>query len=211
MSDERAERAGPPAGTDLTTRPLSADTWDAFAALVDAANGVWGGCWCLGFHEGASTGTYEGNREAKRARVESERFHQTLVFDGETCVGWCQYGRPDEISRIKNPGKYAAELDRLPDWRIGCIFTGSKHRGRGVATVAVGATLQAIAEAGGGLVEAYPEQQEGRPPQRGAYFQTGTESLYAGHGFVRHRRIAKWRWVMRLDVAPADAPPATAG
>ena len=28
-----------------TTRPLSADTWDDFAKLVEANNGVWGGCW----------------------------------------------------------------------------------------------------------------------------------------------------------------------
>jgi hypothetical protein len=24
------------------------ETWDDFAALVEANNGVWGGCWCMG-------------------------------------------------------------------------------------------------------------------------------------------------------------------
>ncbi len=33
-----------------TTRPLTADTWGDFANLVEANNGVWGGCWCVGFH-----------------------------------------------------------------------------------------------------------------------------------------------------------------
>ncbi len=37
-----------------------------------------------------------------------------------------------------------------------------------MARAAVGAALEAIAAAGGGTVEAYPEQSEGRPPQRGA-------------------------------------------
>jgi hypothetical protein len=57
------------------------------------------------------------------------------------------------------------------------------------------------AQAGGGLVEAYPEQVVGRHPQRGAYLHTGPESLFEEFGFVRDRRIAKWRWVMRLHIS----------
>ena len=55
----------------LTTRMLTPETWDDFAALVEASNGVWGGCWCMGFHpEGVGAGhTQEGNREAKRWHV----------------------------------------------------------------------------------------------------------------------------------------------
>jgi hypothetical protein len=49
-------------------------------------------------------------------------------------------------------------------------------------------------------VEAYPEQTEERPPQRGAYLHTGPEELYARYGFTRVRKIAKWRWVMRASV-----------
>jgi hypothetical protein len=50
----------------LTTRMLTPETWDDFAALVEVNNGVWGGCWCMGFHpEGVGAGhTREGNREA---------------------------------------------------------------------------------------------------------------------------------------------------
>jgi hypothetical protein len=58
----------------------------------------------------------------------------------------------------------------------------------------------AIRDAGGGLVEAYPEQGEGRPPQRGAYFHTGPANLFEEFGFERDRMIAKWRWVMRLRI-----------
>jgi hypothetical protein len=56
---------------ELTTRALSADTWDDFVGLVEANNGVWGGCWCMGFHpEGVGSGrTAEDNREAKHART----------------------------------------------------------------------------------------------------------------------------------------------
>lgn len=61
--------------------------------------------------------------------------------------------------------------------------------------------LSEIGEAGGGVVEAYPEQLDGRGPQRCAYLHTGPESLFEEFGFIRDRRIAKWRWVMRLTVA----------
>jgi hypothetical protein len=185
-----------------TTRPLTRETWDDFAKLVEANNGVWGGCWCMGFHrEGLSRNrSAEENRTAKQAHVRKGTVHQTLVYLGEECVGWCQYGTPGELPNINNRATYAKALVDLPDWRIGCIFTGNGHRGSGVARAAVSATLDAIRAAGGGLVEAYPEQVEGRKPQRGAYFHTGPETLFAEFGFTRDRQIAKWRWVMRVRV-----------
>jgi GNAT superfamily N-acetyltransferase len=185
-----------------STRPLSPETWDDFARLVEAINGVWGGCWCMGFHtEGLSkASTAAGNRRAKEAHVRSGTVHQILVYDGDECVGWCQYGSPAELPNIKNPGAYERDLVELPDWRIGCIFTGKGRRGKGVARAAVAAVLEAVRAAGGGVIEAYPEQVEGRPEQRGAFLHTGPETLFEDFGFTRDRRIAKWRWVMRLTV-----------
>ncbi|HUC24913.1 MAG TPA: hypothetical protein VMA73_19550, partial [Streptosporangiaceae bacterium] len=55
--------------------------------------------------------------------------------------------------------------------------------------------------------EAYPEQVNGRDPQRGAYLHTGPETLFEEFGFVRDRRIAKWRWVMRLRVSRSKRVP----
>jgi GNAT superfamily N-acetyltransferase len=189
-----------------TTKPLTPETWDDFATLVEANNGVWGGCWCIGFHpEGITRGsTAAGNREAKRAHVNKGTVHQVLVYlDGE-CVGWVQYGPPAEVATIKNPKAYEKDLVDIPDWRIGCVFTTSKQRRHGVARAGLAAALNAISRAGGGVVEAYPEQLEGRGPQRGAYLHTGPESLFEEFGFVRDRRIAKWRWVMRRHT-PATA------
>lgn len=36
--------------SDYLVRPLGPDTWDAFGALAERHNGVWGGCWCTYFH-----------------------------------------------------------------------------------------------------------------------------------------------------------------
>jgi hypothetical protein len=179
---------------------LSPGTWDDFAGLVEANNGVWGGCWCMGFHsEGLSKDrSAADNCRAKQAHVNAGTVRQILVYTGNECVGWCQYGSPAQIPNIKNPAAYARGLILLPDWRIGCMFTDNGHRGSGVARTAVSGALQAMRDAGGGLVEAYPEQVEGRAPQRGAYFHTGPETLFEEIGFTRDRQIAKWRWVMRL-------------
>lgn len=186
-----------------STRALTADTWPDFAQLVEANNGVWGGCWCMGFHpEGLSRSSASQNRDAKHAHVRQGTIHQVLVYDGEDCVGWCQYGSPEELPSIKNLKAYNKELVEPPDWRIGCIFTGKGHRRNGVARAALAAVLAAIKEAGGGIVEAYPEQVDGREPQRGAYLHTGPENLFQEFGFERDRRIAKWRWVMRRRVRP---------
>ena len=192
-----------PPADPYVTRPLTPETWDDFAALVEANNGVWGGCWCIGFHLGgiARDSTLAERRAAKRAHVDDGTVHQVLVYRDGECVGWIQYGPPTEVATIKNPGAYEKDLVALPDWRIGCVFTGSRHRREGVARAGLAGALSAIGAAGGGIVEAYPEQLEDRGPQRGAYLHTGPEDLFAELGFVRDRRIAKWRWVMRTTVA----------
>jgi hypothetical protein len=184
---------------------LTSSTWEDFAGLVEANNGVWGGCWCMGFHPegvGHEGQTVEANRAAKRRHVADGTVRQVLVYDGDSCVGWCQFGRPRELPNIKNRRKYEQGLDELPDWRVGCVFTNPKHRDHGVAAAAVAAALEEIGRAGGGSVEAYPEQTQDRKPQRGAYLHTGPEELFGRFGFVRVRKIAKWRWVMRAVVAP---------
>lgn len=98
------------------TRMLTRDTWPDFAALVEANGGVWGGCWCIGFHPDGFQGSPPGNREAKRAHVERGTVHQLLVYAGPECVGWVQFGPPSEVASIKNRKTYEKELVELPDW-----------------------------------------------------------------------------------------------
>lgn len=189
-----------------TTRLLTEDTWPDFARLVEANGGVWGGCWCIGFHPagvGKPGQTYGHNREAKHELVRAGAVHQMLVYDGDDAVGWCQFGAPVELPNIKSRRIYEQADAQPPDWRIGCVFTSSRRRERGIASAALGAVLDEIRARGGGTVEAYPEQTVDRKPQRGAFLHTGPEELFARHGFTRERQIAKWRWVMRTEVPTA--------
>ena len=65
-----------------TARPLDASTWDAFAELVERNNGVFGGCWCMGFHLGMSRTDAAHNRAGKECRVREGRARAALrLFD----------------------------------------------------------------------------------------------------------------------------------
>jgi GNAT superfamily N-acetyltransferase len=183
--------------TGLRARPLDASTWPDFAQLVERNNGVWGGCWCMGFHpEGVGrTKTVAQNRAEKEARVRAGRAHAALVYDGAIAVGWCQFGPPDELPRIKRRRAYEDGLGALPDWRITCFFVDRRHRRGGVAALALAGALAEIARLGGGTVESYPEDAEGRSVS-GSFLHNGTVAMFESRGFERTRRLGKHHWVV---------------
>ena len=184
-----------------STRPLDAATWPDFARLVEAHNGVWGGCWCMAFHpEGVGRGkSPEQNRAEKEVRVSAGRAHAALVYDDEACVGWCQFGVPDELPRIKNRRAYLDGLNDLPDWRITCFFVDRGRRNRGVSSAALAGALEEIGRLGGGTVESYPDEVDGRSVSA-SFLHNGTLALFERQGFERIRRIGKTRWVVRKTV-----------
>jgi hypothetical protein len=188
---------------DFVTRPLDPTTWPAFAELVEQNNGVWGGCWCMGFHpEGVWDDTTPAlNRERKLGRVNAGTTHSALVFEGEQCVGWCQFGPPAELPRIKHRRAYESEPVQPPDWRITCFFVGKGHRRQGVADAALQGALQQIAELGGGLVESFPEDTADRKVS-GSFLHNANLAIFERQGFERVRKLGKNRWLVARTVAP---------
>jgi GNAT superfamily N-acetyltransferase len=182
---------------------LDESTWPAFAALVERNGGVFGGCWCMGFHpEGVAKGTTADlNRGRKLDRVRAGTAHAALVFDGDDCVGWCQFGVPDELPRIKSRAAYEQARTASPDWRIACNYVGKGHRRRGVATAGLAGALDLIAGLGGGTVEGYPEDAGSVPA---GFLFNGALSTYEKLGFVRDRKIGKHRWVVTRVVEPTS-------
>lgn len=182
-------------------RGLDEGSWPAFAALVERNGGIFGGCWCMGFHpEGVGKGaTAEGNRERKLARVRAGDAHAALVFQGEDCLGWCQFGPPVELPRIKNRAAYEKGQTDPPDWRIGCCYVGKGHRRHGVAAAGLAGALDMIAALGGGTVEGYPEPADS---VSAGFLYNGALSTYERLGFTRVRMIGKHRWVVATQVKP---------
>jgi hypothetical protein len=188
---------------DYTIKALDTTTWYAFADLAQRHNGVWGGCWCTWFHpawpeKGQSP---EASRAHKQHLVSEGEAHAALVFHAEAAVAWCEYGSPAELPGIYHLKQYTQHLVSLPDYRITCFFVGRGFRGKGLAAVALGGALDLIGEAGGGVVEGYPQDTEGRKVS-GSFLYNGTRSMFAKAGFVYDRPKGKNHCVMRTTVAP---------
>ncbi len=189
-------------------RPLTGQTWDAFADLCARhGGGGFGGCWCTWFH----SATVADRRARGDARTYKERLvredgaHAALVFDGEAAVGWCQYGSPAELPGITHR-KEVDSAGLLPpaDYRLGCFFVDRRYRRKGVAAAALDGALQLIAGAGGGVVEAYPFDTTGKKVSATFLFNA-TRDMCERAGFRYERPKGKNHCIMRTVIAPARA------
>ena len=191
--------------TGFTVKPLSKSTWGAFAALVERHNGIWGGCWCMAFHD-PEVRHHKFNtqnlRAEKERRVCEGEAHAALVFDGRICVGWCQFGLTEELPGIHRARAYNEGLKKLPDWRITCFFTDKAYRGQGVARLALQGAVQEIRRLGGGVIESYPEDAANRKASS-VFLWNGEITMFEREGFKRDRRIGKHAWVVTKRVRKA--------
>ena len=119
--------------------------------------------------------------------VKEGRAHAALVFDGDEAVAWCQFGGPQELPNMKHRKEYEAELDSLPDYRLTCFFVDKRYRRRGVSALALQGALDLIAAAGGGVVEAYPQDTGGKKITA-SFLYSVTRSLFEQAGFGSYVR-----------------------
>lgn len=98
--------------------------------------------------------------------------------------------------------EYDVGLVRAPDYRITCFFVDRNYRRKGVAAAARRAALDLIAKAGGGVVEAYPQDTPGKKTSV-SFLYNGTRSLFENAGFSYDRPKGKNHCVMRKTVSPS--------
>ena len=195
-----------------TIKPLTPDTWNLFAALVERHKGIFGGCWCVKFHpERADHVTgYDGNRAFKRCMVEEGIAHAALVVrdgeDGEEAIAWAEYGTPAELPDIHHNKQYLEEQDLEPDYRITCIFVDKRFRQHGLVAVALEGALALIAQAGGGVVEGYPHDLTNRDPAKKinpSFLYNLTRHAYEEAGFTYVRPKGQGNCAMTRTVPAA--------
>ena len=87
-------------------------------------------------------------------------------------------------------------------YRLTCLFVDKRYRRKGVAALAVDGALQLIAQAGGGVVETYP-QDTGDRKVSSSLLYNGTRSLFEHAGFTLQRTKGKNHTVMRRLVSAA--------
>ena len=114
-------------------------------------------------------------------------------------MGWCQFGTPAELPGISHRKEYEAGLVSWPDYRLTCIFVDRNHRREGVAAVALDGALDLIARAGGGVVEAYPQDTAGKKISA-SFLYNGTRGMFEKAGFDYERPKGKNHCVMRQTV-----------
>ncbi len=193
-----------------TIRELSDRTFPDFEQLALKQ----GGCWCMFYQRakpigrGMSSEEWKTlNRKDKKTLVRQGRSHAILVYEGKTPVGWCQYGSQDELPRIdarRGYRKAAPPAGNVKLWRITCFFVDRKHRGRGVAKLALTAALDSIKEQGGGVVEAYPVVS----PKMAAVPECrwfGTPGMFRKEGFWTVAPLGTSGVLMRKTIAPRRA------
>ena len=146
--------------SDFAVKALDESTWPDFAALVErtTASGAAAGAWAS-TRRASDAAQAAGRRTAPRrsAGCATARRTRRSSSTATTCVGWCQFGPPDELPRIKHKRAYLAGASTtLAGLAHHLLLRRQGHRGRGVARAALEGALEEIARLGGGTVESYP-------------------------------------------------------
>lgn len=190
--------------TEYSVKDLTTDTWSEFEQFFSKYNGVQAGCWCMYYHRKHETPgkTWEeksdNNRKDHRDLVFSNSARGIMILQHEKVIGWCQFGKRDELPRPEN-GRVYKTLEKIPEevalWRITCFFVDKDYRRRGVASIALKEVLNRIRENGGGIVEAYPVKHSRAVP---VWF--GTVSMYEKHGFKKVTDLGSSNTLMRKNI-----------
>lgn len=200
----------------FTVRELSPQTLPDFERLALKQ----GSCWCMYYQRpkpalrGSTTEKHRAiNKRDKAKLVRAGRSHAILVYEGQTPIGWCQYGPRQELPRIdagRNYRKLGPPFVQGKLWRITCFFVDRTYRGKGVATIALKAALQSIKRQGGGIVEAYPvvsKKMAAVPEWR--WF--GTPEMFRREGFRTIAPLGTSGVLMRKTITPQARHPGPAG
>jgi hypothetical protein len=186
--------------THLSIKALSIETWEGFEQLVQKHNGVWGGCWCTAFHPKSpeQRQSQEDTKRYKKRLVEEGSAHAALVYEGDVCVAWCQFGPPQELPNIYHKKEVEAKMT-MPDWRITCIFVDKDHRKKGLSLFALNGALELIRDLGGGVVESYPQDPQGKKISN-SFLYNGTREIFEQSGFTYEGVKGKNHCIMRKTI-----------
>lgn len=197
-------RPSEPNAVPLVARELTPSRWNDFERLFRKYHGVQAGCWCMYYHREGPTGPLESanrqeaNRRDHHALLLRGHAQGVLVYADGHPVGWCQFGRREDLPRIERGRKYrssAGSVGPPPTWRITCFFVDRPWRRAGVARFALHAALEAIERHGGGTVEAYPATHG-----RAVATWFGTVGMFEREGFRIVRAFGQSNVLVRREI-----------
>jgi GNAT superfamily N-acetyltransferase len=200
--------------TSFDIRPLTAETWDALAALFrEGGDPRW--CWCqfwrLRSKDFAALKVPQ-LRERLHDQAASKDPPGLVAFDGDRALGWVSLGPRSEFERIVR-SKVIPTIDDRPVWSIVCFVVSSSARGQGVARAMLDGAVRYARERGAKALEAYPIRVNAREAASPEAAFTGTLAMFERAGFrlvadrasdpsSSHQRVVVRRDVRRRRARP---------
>jgi GNAT superfamily N-acetyltransferase len=121
-----------------------------------------------------------------------------LAYLGGEAIGWCSVAPREEFGKLAR-SRILKPVDDRPVWSIVCLFVAKEHRGRGVSTALIRASVDYVAGRGGSIVEGYAvEPKKERMPDVFAYH--GPRAAFAAAGFEEVARRSETRPIMRCFI-----------
>lgn len=188
----------------LETRELTDSSWIDFERLFRKYHGVQAGCWCMYYHREGPTGPLqsksrqEANRRDHHSLLLRGHAHGILVYRDGKAIGWCQFGKREDLPRVERGRKYKSmegQLGPPPNWRITCFFIDRPFRRSGAARIALHAAMESIQRRGGGIVEGYPATHG-----RAVATWFGTVGMFEREGFEVVRPFGKSNVLVRKQI-----------
>jgi ribosomal protein S18 acetylase RimI-like enzyme len=144
----------------IVVRPLTAETWDALAALFrEGGDPRW--CWCQYWRlRSKDFGAAKVPELRERLRAQAADAPQgnppgLVAFDADRAVGWVSLGPRDAYQRIVR-SRVIPKIDDQPVWSIVCFAVASSARGLGVGRALLDAAIEFATAQGVRTLEAYP-------------------------------------------------------
>ena len=184
----------------LEFRPVVPEEWGNMQMLFEQMDSN-RGCWCMWWRlrrKEFDRNYGEGNCEAMKDIVLSDRIPGILAFANDEPVGWCSIA-PREDFPVLDRSPVLKRVDDQPVWSIVCFFIARAYQGLGIMAQLTQAAISYARENGAIIVEAYPLIPEAsQNPESQSY--TGVISVFHQLGFSEAARRSEIRPVMRLRI-----------
>ena len=87
----------------------------------------------------------------------------------------------------------------MPDRRITCFFVDRDYRKMGLSIFALNGALDLIKDLGGGVIESYPQDTQGRKVSN-SFLNNGTKHIFEKAGFSYESNKGKNHCIMRKTI-----------
>lgn len=158
------------------------------------------GCFCNYWHFEGDKNAWletcflhpERNRAALEARLSEAELCGVVAYDAESTelVGWLKVTRATGVPRLYEQRVYrnlpcfqGDSASRREVYAIGCWYVSESHRGSGIARQLLQAAIQAVREAAGSALEAFPRALPEGEKLRPDELLMGPEPLFLEAGF----------------------------